>query len=159
MSKWNQYDLENKIRQILSQQHYSVYLSENQVNRPFLSVYQLAIKLAQQFPQDIQALGYSVGGRENGDRYALTQYLARQLAGRIYANQITDIELAFLNTDHVQDISFECPGLPVQVASADYQHTILLFRLTSGDSSLNSVTEEEIANEIAEVRTQACALS
>ncbi len=150
MSKFDDYGLEEKIRHILAQQYYPVYLPEHQVSRPFLSAYQIAIKLAQMFPETVEELGYPVGGAGKGN--TLAQYIARILAGKIYSNKITDIEIAFFNTDDVQGVSFVHNGAPIQASSMSNQYDLSLFRLISVDQSPNGITEGDIAEEVAQFR-------
>ncbi len=73
-SKWEQYQIEERLTTILSKVHYVEHV-EHHFRRTYLSAYQLAIKFARRHPTATGELGYPVGGKGIGQRTSLSQYL------------------------------------------------------------------------------------
>lgn len=75
--------------------------------RPYLTAYQLAIKVHAARPEIAAALGVLVGGAGTGAQTSLAQYLARELSRRIKADPAGHpIEGAFVSNDHVTAIEY-----------------------------------------------------
>ncbi len=104
MSKWQQYDLENRITQILSTIPDST--DDHHLGRAYLTAYQIAIQFEHHFLDDFSALGLPIGGSGTGQRNSLSQYFAQQLSRRINSEEIQHIEGGFLSNLHLNDISF-----------------------------------------------------
>ena len=104
MYKWEKFDIENKVIDIL--RHAEGHPQEHHFGSPFLTAYQLAIAFSQLYPDDFQSLGYeNVGGKGIGKRSSLAQYLAKQLSTRIRDGRIQNIEGRFLSNQFLEQIS------------------------------------------------------
>ncbi len=77
--------------------------------RPWLSAYQLAIKVNELAPQVATALGVTVGSRGTGSQTSLAQYLARELSRKIKADGSYPVEGAFLSNERVRAITYVGP--------------------------------------------------
>jgi hypothetical protein len=82
--------------------------------RPFMTAYQLAIKLRQRHRETADALHREVGGRGTGVPTSLSQILARELSRRIRqaqeAGETYPVEGAFLSNDGITGLSYANPG-------------------------------------------------
>ena len=78
--------------------------------RPYLTAYQLAIKVDSAHPTIGSSLGVSVGGRGTGERTSLVQYLARELSKRIRKAAETgayfSVEGAFVSNEHLKVLTY-----------------------------------------------------
>jgi hypothetical protein len=78
--------------------------------RPYLTAYQLAIKVDAMHPNIAIGLGLEVGGRGVGERSSLAQYLARELSARIKragdAGVTFPVEGAFVSNEHLTALSY-----------------------------------------------------
>ena len=100
---WQELGIGEKVRQILGQvgprndSHY--------FGRQFLSAYQLAIRYAHEFPNDVVALNHEIGGKGSGVGYGLAGYLANQLSrnGRRLGIEGRDLSLP---QGEVKDVVF-----------------------------------------------------
>lgn len=127
MSKWQQYDLENRITQILSTVHDSA--DDHHLGRAYLTAYQIAIEFANRYPDDFSALGLPVGGAGAGQRNSLSQYFAQQLSRRINTGEIKHIEGGFLSNLHLNDISFISDGSLLRSSLTESGFTLSMYRL------------------------------
>ena len=80
MSKWEDYNFEEKIIAILSnvpcdQSHH--------FGRAFSTPYQIAIEFAERYPDDFKSVGKVIGGKGKDVQVSLTSYIANQLSTRI----------------------------------------------------------------------------
>lgn len=127
MSKWQQYDLENRITQILSTVHDSA--DDHHLGRAYLTAYQIAIEFANRYPDDFSALELPVGGAGTGQRNSLSQYFAQQLSRRINTREIKHIEGGFLSNLHLNHISFISDGSLLHSSLTDSGFTLSMYRL------------------------------
>src|SRR4051812_18437829 len=78
--------------------------------RPFLTAYQLAIKVDAAHPNIRAELGYGIGGRGTGQQASLAQYLARELSRRIGRAQAQGVhfpvEGAFISNEHLTALTY-----------------------------------------------------
>jgi len=102
MTIWEQYNLEDKILDILDVTY--SHDPEHHLGRPFLTPYQIAICFKEQFPDDFDAIGMLIGGRNIGQHNSFSQYIARELSRRI--NDISNIEGGFLSDNHIVELIF-----------------------------------------------------
>lgn len=115
MSIWDDHKILSKVEAAL-----------NTKGRPYMTSYQLAIKLERANPGLAESLGKPLGGAGVGSPNSLAEYLAGQLVTRIKHTSIP-VEGAFLSNDEVRDIRFAHPdggeivssltgtGLPVSI--------------------------------------------
>jgi hypothetical protein len=127
MSYWQEHDVERKIVDILSAIQY--YKPDHHFGRPFMTAYQLAIEFARQNPNDVDRLGYQIGGEGIGERVSLTQYLAGQLSEKIRNGEITNIEGGFLTNTHLSEIVFDNQGQPLKSSLTKTQFDLSMYRL------------------------------
>ena len=127
MTHWEKYGLEEKIRKILAD--VSPSFPGHHLGRPFLTTYQIAIKLDEAYPSIAKELGYQVGGKGIGRHVSLAQYIGGQLSQRIAPGRegrIVDIEGAFLSRESMKEMLFT-GGI---VSSTEGQD-LSMYRLTS----------------------------
>jgi len=78
--------------------------------RPYLTAYQLAVKVDSAHPAIGSHLGVAVGGRGTAERKSLAQYLARELSRRIRKAAETDtyfaVEGAFVSNEHLKALTY-----------------------------------------------------
>jgi hypothetical protein len=103
LSKWEKYDLEDKIMQILDIQSYD---PDHHFGRPFLTAYQIAILFKNMFPETFARLNTPRGGKGTGVHHSLAQYLARSLSQRINKGLLPNIEGRFLHMSHIGSIQY-----------------------------------------------------
>jgi hypothetical protein len=126
MTNWEKYGLEEKIRKILAE--VSPSFPGHHLGRPFLTAYQIAIKLDEAHPHIARELGYEVGGKGTGRHVSLAQYVGGQLSQRIapdHHDRIADIEGAFLSRHSVKEMVFT-GGV---VSSAEGRQDLSMYRL------------------------------
>jgi hypothetical protein len=126
MSKWHDLDLQAKVITILEGYRYqSPY-----TGCAFVNGYQLAIEFARRYPEETRQIGMPVGGAGTGQRNSLAQYIALQLSTRIQSGAITDIEMGYLSTRHLNDLSYDGDDGTIH-ASSRQPYDIGIFRLVS----------------------------
>ena len=81
------------------------------------------------YPNDVQNLGYPVGGEGIGQRNSLAQYLARELSRRIHTGSIRNIEGRFLSNQFLEQISFLFGNEVIVSSLTDTQYPLSMFRL------------------------------
>jgi hypothetical protein len=108
MSVWADLDVENKVLAILSDVH--LVNDYHHFGRPYMTAYQLAIKLDARYPEVKAALNVTVGGAGTGERRSLAQYLARELSGRIRREPDHPVEGAFVSNEAVRELVYEGAG-------------------------------------------------
>lgn len=101
MSIWAEYDLTAKIVDVLGRVTY-----DHHFGHPYVSAHQLAIELQRLYPDVVAAIGEPLGGVDTRQRSSLSQYLARELSGKIKADPDFPIEGGFLWSGHIADMSF-----------------------------------------------------
>jgi len=101
---WEDHNIKARVTKILE----DVKDDGHHFQRPFLTAYQLAIKVNQAAP----ITGYSVGGKGTGTgtKKSLAQYLALQLSNRIKLRKLQGIEGAFISSENLKEISFDNYG-------------------------------------------------
>lgn len=128
-SVWEALDVEQKVLDVLS----SVPLNNkaHPFGRPYMTAYQLAIKLDEKYPKVRQQLGYPLGGSGGGSRNSLAQYLAKQLSDRIRDNGSSyPVEGAFLSDINVTSINYEAhDGSRVESSLTGTGFDLSMFRL------------------------------
>ena len=78
--------------------------------RPFVTAYQLAIRLDEAHPDLKNVLGTEIGGAGTGSRGSLAQYLANQLSRKIKAHgDQFPVEGAYVSNDYVVEMTFRGP--------------------------------------------------
>ena len=127
MRKWQQYDLENRITQILSTVPDSA--DDHHLGRAYLTAYQIAIEFANRYPDDFSALELPIGGAGTGQRNSLSQYFAQQLSRRINTDEIKHIEGGFLSNLHLNDISFISDGSLLRSSLTGSGFALSMYRL------------------------------
>jgi hypothetical protein len=124
MSAWRDYDIPGLVRNILGGAgHDETYGS----GRAFLTAYHLAAEFAHLYPQEAQGIAASVGGRGRGP-FALSTYLARQVADHIRRGELPDMEVAFLGARGITRMEF---AGGVHATTLQNQDGLTMFRLTT----------------------------
>ena len=124
MSKWDDLQIEAKITAIMEDYRYqSPY-----TGCAFVTGYQLAIEFARRYPAEARQIGLPIGGTGTGQRNSLAQYLAHQLATHIQAGSIPGMEMGYLSTRHLSDLSFAADNGLIH-ASSRQPIDIAVFRL------------------------------
>ncbi|MDX3664201.1 hypothetical protein PV646_43530 [Streptomyces sp. ID05-26A] len=108
MSIWEKLLVEKKVREALGAVTI-VNESGHHFGRPYMTAYQLAIKVDRAHPEVARELKAEVGGTGKG--YSLAQYLAHQLSQRIKkGGGDYEVEGAFLSNDDVHRLTYTGPG-------------------------------------------------
>ena len=106
MSVWEQQSVEAAVVAALR----SVHINNpdgHHFGAPYMTAYQLAIKVDAAEPQIAQALGVTLGGAGTGSSTSLAQYLARELSRRIKADpDHYPVEGAFVSNEHVAAVEY-----------------------------------------------------
>lgn len=124
-SKWQQYDIEEKVIRILSDLPED---TDHHFERPFLTAYQIAIEFAQRHSEIVEALGHPVGGEGIGVHYSLASYLAKQLSDRSRDGRIS-VEGGFLSNAHLHAITFDHNDDLITSSLTGTNFTLSMFRL------------------------------
>lgn len=129
MSVWNDLGVEAKVLKALSDVTI-VNESEHHFGRPYVTAYQLAIKLHNAHPEVAEALGRAVGGSGTGSRNSLAQYLAQQLSQRINrAGAAFPVEGTFLSNDGVTALTYAgADGQPLTSSLTGSGYDLSMFR-------------------------------
>lgn len=96
---------------------------------PFVTAYQLAIALDRRYPQIRRALGVELGGEGIGERHSLTQYLGRELSGRIRGNADYPVEGRMLSNADVIAIDYRHDGEIVRSSLTGSSFDLSMYRL------------------------------
>jgi len=132
MSIWDQHDIEDKIRSILTA--VPVNPKHSMAGRQFLTTYQVVLEFDRTYHNVVALLGKPLGGKGAGQD-ALTIYFAKELAQRIADNRIRDIEIQFLAPQYINTIDFKTNGSPMVATPHEANFTETLFRLKQQLSS------------------------
>jgi hypothetical protein len=127
MSQWEELGIKSKLERILTS--FSRKQSPSHLGIPFLSAYQLAILYAQKYPEDLQQLGFPVGGKDTGAWISLAKYLARELSAGIKTGKITTIEGMLLSNRQVKELVFDNDGEILRSSITGRNASISMFRL------------------------------
>jgi hypothetical protein len=125
MSDWQQYLLQDKIERILSA--VPEYTTKHHFERPYLSAYQIAIKIAEQHPTEFAQMGRPIGGAGTGEPSPLAWYIADQLSKRIKSEEITNIQGGFIRTDYMIDVAFNFQETRIEPSTLP---TLTIFRFS-----------------------------
>ena len=126
MNKWIQFDMENKIVEVLAQKRFE---SEHHFGRHFLTPYQIALELVRLHPELPSLLKKDVGGLGTGSQNSIAQYIAQRLSTIIKAEELTGIEGAFISNLHSTDLVYkDTTGNEVRSSNTE-QEGLSLFRL------------------------------
>ncbi|MGW6932494.1 hypothetical protein ACWGE0_20740 [Lentzea sp. NPDC054927] len=128
MSIWEKLSVQDKVCEALG----SVTIvneSGHHFGRPYMTAYQLAIKVDRAHPEIAKELKAEVGGTGKG--YSLASYLAQQLSQRIKSGgDDYDVEGAFLSNDDVRKLTYAgSNGEPFDSSLTGTGFDISLFRL------------------------------
>jgi hypothetical protein len=131
-SNWEDQRMDERIEEIL--QDVRQVDDSHHLGRPFMTAYQLAIKLRQRHPEAADALNRRVGGLGTGVHTSLAQYLARELSQRIKrardAGEPYPVEGAFLSNDGITELTYANPeGGQVESSLTGSPKDLSLFRL------------------------------
>lgn len=128
MSLWEELEIEEKIIQILREVKKRAPI--HHLGRPFLTAYQIAIKFAENYPDEVNRLNLPVGGVGTGQHRSLAQYIARELSQRIKKRQITSVEGGFLSNDGIEELNFKFNNEEtIQSSLKGDESALSLFRL------------------------------
>lgn len=125
MSQWEDNAMDEKIRTVLNVDSHQPL---HHFGRPFMTAYQIALRVNQLFPEAVAALGMPIGGRGTGQHNSLAQYIALELSKRIHDNRITDIEGRFLYREFLQELKYD-DGNDEYVASSGQAYDLSIYRL------------------------------
>ncbi|MGW4589221.1 hypothetical protein ACWEKJ_18030 [Amycolatopsis thermoflava] len=130
MTVWQALDVQAKVCAALGQVTI-VNQDGHHFGRPYMTAYQLAIKLHRAHPEVAEALNVDLGGRGTGARNSLAQYLARELSSRIRrAGESFPVEGAFLSNDELVEMRYLTPaGEPLRSSLTGSGWDLSLFRL------------------------------
>lgn len=92
---------------------------------PFLSAYQIAIRFAEQFPNDPDVIGLSVGGAGIGESNSLAKSLALFLS-RCIKNGQTQIQGGFISHDNLVQMTFSS-NINVSTLNSKSGHSIFRY--------------------------------
>jgi hypothetical protein len=105
VSTWAEYDLTNKIVDILETVHCSNDI--HHFGRPFVSAYQIAIEMQRRYPDTVDAIGKPVGGAGTGQHDSLAQYLSNELSKQIKSRPADhQVEGAFFSNENASSVVF-----------------------------------------------------
>ena len=112
MSHWQDMNLQDKVLKILK--NVKPYDQHHHLNMPFLSPYQIAIKFAEQYPKECEALDKPIGGKGSKSYNSIAQYIAGQLS-RVVKDALEsgakiEIEGAFLLRDNLDELIYKYIG-------------------------------------------------
>lgn len=129
MSLWDELKIGKKIIQILEEVKMGDHA--HHLGRPFLTAYQIAIKFAEKYPEDVNRLNLPVGGAGTGQHRNLAQYIARELSQQIKKDgQIMSIDGGFLSNDGIEELKFKFNNdETIQSSLKGNESALSLFRL------------------------------
>ena len=126
-SLWARHELTDKLVEVLTNVRY--FNPEHHFGRPFVTAYQLAILLKQQWPETVEHLGLPIGGRGSGPGETLARYIARELSRRISNHELSNIQGSFLSNEKLANIQFDDDGALITSSLTDSQIDLSMFRL------------------------------
>ncbi len=129
MSEWEELRILSKVEEIL--ESVSRESEGHHFGGPFVTIYQIAIEYAQQYPADLERMEYEVGGKDTGVHYSLAQYLAQQLSMRIESGEIETIEGRFISNRYVSNFIFDSGDIHVESSAIGNRAKMSMFRLVS----------------------------
>lgn len=134
MSLWAAHDLEGKIVEALSKVRLNNPLGHH-FGAPYVSSYQIAIYLERDYPATVEALGMPIGGAGTGQHDSLSQYIGRELSGRIKraanVGEAYPIEGAFFSNEFAEEVRFKrANGERIVSSLAGTDFDMAMFRLS-----------------------------
>ncbi|MFC5290928.1 hypothetical protein ACFPM7_28090 [Actinokineospora guangxiensis] len=108
----------------------------HQLGRPYLTAYQIAIRLDERHPEVAHELGVEIGGRGVGRNFSLASYLGRQLSELVRRDQdgTHPIEGAFLSSQSVTALTYiDAKGNSVESSATGTPYDLSLFRRRQAD--------------------------
>ncbi|MFJ4103914.1 hypothetical protein [Amycolatopsis japonica] len=131
-SLWQRLEVEDKVREVL-REGAAASRHVHHLGRPYVTVYQLAIRLHSKYPDVATELGFEVGGVGIGRHNSLAQYLARELSVRIReGGDDFPVEGAFLSNDRIAALTFVgTDGGHITSSLTDSGDPLSLFRLSA----------------------------
>jgi N-acetyl-beta-hexosaminidase len=137
MSLWNDHKIEDKVIEALEELTL-VNEDGHHFGRPYMTAYQLAIKIDRAYPALAEELGMEVGGLGIGKRNSLAQYLANQLSRRIKSEgDGFRVEGAFLSNDDVEALRYvkrNGEELTSSLTNSGYDLSLFRRRTAPGDA-------------------------
>jgi hypothetical protein len=129
MSIWEEQGLTERVVDVLSTVHLNA--DDHHFGRPYVTAYQIAIALEEQFPAAVAAIGKPIGGRGIGQHNSLAQYLGAELSRQIREQGANHpIEGAFISNEHVSEVRYQrATGEPVVSSLTGTPYDLALFRL------------------------------
>jgi hypothetical protein len=133
VSKWDDHSVLDHVLTALGDVPI-VNLDGHHFGRPWMTAYQLAIKVDALAPQIAQQLEVTVGGQGIGQHTSLAQYLARQLSGYIKQHGHNyPVEGAFLSNDLIDAVVLKTPtGQKITSSVTHSGYDLSLYRLRRG---------------------------
>ena len=128
MSKWNNFDCANRVREILSDAVYGD--GGHHLGKPFLTPYQIALEFAERWPEDFEEMNLPIGGIGLGEKTSLAQYFGGQISQRIESGELSDFEGGFISNSHLVKMEFvDNQKHPVVSSKTSSGHDLSMFRL------------------------------
>ncbi len=133
MSIWESESVFDAVLEALGEPHLN-NPDGHHFGRPYLTAYQLAIKVDAAHPNIRAALGVEVGGSGTGARTSLAQYLARELSRRIKQAGESQtpylVEGAFISNEHSRALTYvKADGSAMTSSLTGTGFDLSLFRL------------------------------
>jgi hypothetical protein len=137
MSLWDEHEILDKVVAVLKGDVTLVNQDNgHHYGRPFMTTYQLAIKLERANKGLAAKLGKELGGAGVGSRNSLAQYLGGELARRIKREAETfPVEGAFLSNDEVSAISYRHGEKELVSSVTNSGYDISIFRWRGGQAT------------------------
>ena len=135
MSVWESQHVLDAVVEALESVHL-VHPGGHHLGRPYVTSYQIAIKVDHIHPNIRQALtDHPLGGAGTGTHHSFAQYLGRELSGRIRraqdAGEHYAVEGAFLSNEHITSLSFkDTTGYEFTSSLTGTNYDLGIFRLT-----------------------------
>lgn len=129
VSKWEQLEIEEKVLHVLGAVPLNSSASHN-LGRPYMTSYQIAIRLDDEYPEVARALKVEIGGRGVGSRTSLANYLAKRLSDLVRSDGDHDIEGAFLSNQGVTALYYiDRKGRSIESSMTGTPYDLAIFRL------------------------------
>lgn len=130
VSLWEEHTMTDRIVSVLDAVHINSPEGHH-FGRPFVSSYQIAIRLLEADPTLSESLDLDVGGRGTGRHVSLAQYVGQNLSRQIRADPMHRIEGAFMSSELVRQVVYRRPGGEEDVVSSlsGTDFDMALFRL------------------------------
>ena len=135
ISKWAQYNIEDKILEILSGKENTGH----HFGTPYLTAYQLAIEFDRKFHDEVVVhLDKEIGGVGTGVHTSLAQYLALELSRLIKGDPNYPIEGAFISNDFESGLTYLYNGRQIASSLTGSQYNLSMFRIRVSSPTLSA---------------------